>query len=418
MRTLAKIVLPVVILAVAIVGFAYLRATRPQATPAPVQEKVWPVSAVTAKFIDVRPNIIEFGTVVAGSVVDLRPLVAGRIVELGPNFFEGAVVRAGEKLIKIDPFDYQIEVDDKTAARTEAAARLKETKAELRTERRMLDIAQSQVGLRERDLERKRNLAARGTLSQKSQDDARIAFNDATQSVETRKQLILRLGARAEQQTASVVRAEAVLRRAHRDLDETVLSASMDGFLAGAVAAVGQRVSTSDRIARLIVVSRMEVSFQLTQRDFGRLAGDGGQGATSRLIGKKLRIIWRVGEERFAYEAVIERLGAEIDTASGGIGIYARIVAPDLTSPLRPGAFVDVVVPGNNYRGVLRLPDGAIMDDGSIYVVEDGRLAGHPAKIVSRVSGGVLVRADISEGAQVVTTRFPEIGPGIRVDVR
>ena len=36
MKTLAKIVLPVVILAVAVVGFTYLRATRPQATPAPV----------------------------------------------------------------------------------------------------------------------------------------------------------------------------------------------------------------------------------------------------------------------------------------------------------------------------------------------------------------------------------------------
>ena len=418
MRTLAKFVLPVVILAVAVVGFAYLRATRPQATPAPIQEKVWPVSAVTAKFIDVRPEISEFGTVVAGSVVELRPLVAGRIVELGPNFYEGAVVRAGEKLIKIDPFDYQIEVDDKKAALTESGARLKETKAELRTERRMLKIAKAQSGLHERDLERKRNLSARGTLSRKARDDAWIAFNEATQSVEIRKQLILRLGARAEQQTASVVRAKAVLKRARRNLDETVLIASMDGFLAGASAAVGQRVSTSDRIARLIVASRMEVSFQLTQRDFGRLTGDGGRGATSQLIGKKLRVNWRVGEELFAYEAVIERLGAEIDTASGGIGIYARIVAPDLASPLRPGAFVDVIVPGKKYRAVLRLPEGAIMDDGSIYVVEDGRLAGHPAEIMRRVTGGVLVRADIAEGAQVVTTRFPEIGPGIRVDVR
>jgi len=418
MRTLAKIILPMVIVAVSIVGFAYLRATRPQATPAPVQEKVWPVSAVTAKFVDIRPDISEFGTVVASSVVELRPLVAGRIVEIGPNFYEGAVVRAGEEMIKIDPFDYQIEIDDKKAALVEAAARVKETTAEIGTERKMLEIADSQVALRDRDLGRKLKLSARGTLSRKSKDDAQIAFNEAKQSVESRKQLILRLGARAEQQKASVARAEAALKRARRNLEETVLRASKDGFLAGASAAVGQRVSTNDRIARLIVADRMEVSFQLTQRDFGRLASDGGQGATSRLIGKKLRINWRVGEERFGYQAVIERLGAEIDAASGGIGIYARIVAPDLASPLRPGAFVDVVVPGNNYRGVLRLPESAIMDDGSIYVVADGRLAGHPAKIVSRVSGGVLVRADIADGAQVVTTRFPEIGPGIRVEIR
>ena len=418
MRTLARVVLPVVILAVAIAGFAYLRATRPLATPAPVEEKVWPVSAVAAHFVDVRPEIVEFGTIVAGSVVELRPLVAGRVVELGPNFFEGAVVRAGERLIKVDPFDYEIEVDDKKAALAEAAARLKETKAELRIERRLLEIARSQVALRERDLERKEKLTARGTLSRKARDDARIAHNDAKQSVEGRRQLIQRLGARAEQQGASVVRAEAALRRARRDLDETVLDAPMDGFLAGAVAAVGQRVSTSDRIARLIVADRLEVSFQLTQRDFGRLAGDGGRGATSRLIGKKLRVNWRVGDERFAFDAVIERLGAEIDAASGGVGIYARIAAPDLASPLRPGAFVDVVVPGKSYRRVLRLPESALADDGTIYVVESGRLAGRPAELVRRVSGGVLIRADIPEGAKVVTTRFPEIGPGVRVDVR
>lgn len=418
MRTLARIILPVIILAVAIAGFAYLRATRPQATPAPIQEKVWPVSAVAARFVDVQPEITEFGTVVAGSVVELRPLVAGRIVELGPSFFEGAVVRAGETLIKIDPFDYQIEIDDKKAAVAEAAARLKETEAELRIERRLLEIAQSQVALRERDLERKRDLARRGTLSRKAWDDARIAFNDAKQSVESRQQLIHRLGARVEQQRASVVRAEAVLRRARRDLDETVLNAPADGFLADAVAAVGQRVSTGDRIARLIVANRLDVSFQFTQRDFGRLAGDGGRGAMSRLIGTKVRVIWRVGGERFAFDAVIERLGAEIDAAGGGIGIYARITTPDLASPLRPGAFVDVVVPGRTYRGVLRLPESAITDDGSIYVVDDGRLVEHPGEVVRRVAGGILVRADIPEGAQVVTTRFPEIGPGIRVEIR
>ena len=77
-----------------------------------------------------------------------------------------------------------------------------------------------------------------------------------------------------------------------------------------------------------------------------------------------------------------------------------------------------MVLSGKTYRGVLRLPDGAVMDDGSIYVVEDGRLAGHKAEIVRRVSGGVLVRADIPEGARVVTTRFPEIGPGVRVEIR
>ena len=64
-------------------GFSHLRATRPETTPAPAGERAFPVVAVEARYVDVRPPIVEFGAVVAGSVVELRPLVAGRIAGLG-----------------------------------------------------------------------------------------------------------------------------------------------------------------------------------------------------------------------------------------------------------------------------------------------------------------------------------------------
>ena len=88
MNKFAKLLLPVLIVAIAVTGFMYLRSTRPQATPKPVTEKVWPVSVFEARLTDVQPPITGFGTVVAGSVVELRPLVDGRIVKLGKNFVE------------------------------------------------------------------------------------------------------------------------------------------------------------------------------------------------------------------------------------------------------------------------------------------------------------------------------------------
>lgn len=102
MNKFAKLLLPVLIIAIAVSGFMYLRSTRPQATPKPVTEKVWPVSVFEARLTDERPAIREFGTVVAGSVVELRPLVDGRIVKLGENFVEGAAVRRGETLVVIE----------------------------------------------------------------------------------------------------------------------------------------------------------------------------------------------------------------------------------------------------------------------------------------------------------------------------
>ncbi|NKB22441.1 MAG: efflux RND transporter periplasmic adaptor subunit [Alphaproteobacteria bacterium] len=418
MKKLPKVLLPIIVIAVAISGFLYLKSTRPQATPKPVTEKVWPVSVVEAQLTDVQPPITEFGTVVAGSVVELRPLVDGRIVKLGQNFVEGATVKQGETLVVIDPFDYEVEVVDKKAAIAEAEARLKETRSDLRAQRQMLRIARSQVRLRKTDLDRKKKLSARGSLSQKSRDDASIAYNDAQQSVQNQSQLSERLDAKLDQLTAALARSRAALSQAERNLSETMLIAPEDGYLASAVAAVGQRVGSSDRLARLIVTKRLEVSFQLSRRDFGRLAGTTGPEASPLLVGRKIKVDWRVGRQSFRFDATIARLGAEIDAASGGIGVYARLDAPNLQTPLRPGAFVEVNVPGNLYRKVYQLPESALGADGTVYIIQKGRLTPLKVNVLRRVAKDVLVRADIPTGSKIVTTHFPEIGPGLRVEVR
>ena len=413
-----RLVLPALLIAAAGMAFLYLRATRPEATPAPAEERARPVAAVEARYVDVRPPIVEFGVVAAGSVVELRPLVAGRIAELGPNFVEGGVVRKGETLAVIDRFDYEIEVVDKEAAVAESRARLAEARAELDAERRLLAIAREQAALRMADLERKRELSERGALSRKARDDATIAANEAKRSVEAAEQRLERLAARIEQSSAALARSEAALKRARRDLDETLLAAPEDGYLADTAAAAGQRVGAGDRLARLIVARRLEVSFQLKRDDFGRLVGGEGERAAERLLGRAVSVKWRVGPRDFAYDAVIERLDAVIDPASGGIGVRARLVDPDPGAPLRPGAFVEVRIPGELHRGVLRLPEGAVDGEGNVYVIEEGRLAPRRVELLRRMAKDVLVRADIAPGARIVTTHFPEIGPGQRVEAR
>ncbi len=413
-----RLVLPALLIAAASMAFLYLRATRPEATPAPAEERARPVAAVEARYVDVRPPIVEFGVVVAGSVVELRPLVAGRIAELGPHFVEGGVVRKGETLAVIDRFDYEIEVADKEAAVAESRARLAEARAELDAERRLLAIAREQAALRMADLERKRELSERGALSRKARDDATIAANEAKRSVEAAEQRLERLAARIEQSSAALARSEAALKRARRDLDETLLAAPEDGYLADASAAEGQRVGAGDRLARLIVARRLEVSFQLRRGDFGRLVGGEDGRAAERLLGRAVSVKWRVGPRDFAYDAVIDRLDAEIDPAGGGIGVRARLVDPDPGAPLRPGAFVEVRIPGELHRGVLRLPEGAVDGEGNVYVIEEGRLAPRRVELLRRMARDVLVRADIAPGARIVTTHFPEIGPGQRVEAR
>ena len=110
MKRLTKIVAPIVIITAAVAVAGYLEATRPVVAPTLPEERAWPVSVVSAARIDAQPELRLYGEIVAGREVELRPLVAGTVIDVGPRFLNGGVVRAGELLVAIDPFDYHADI--------------------------------------------------------------------------------------------------------------------------------------------------------------------------------------------------------------------------------------------------------------------------------------------------------------------
>jgi len=443
------VVVPGIILVLAVATFAWLRATRSEARPEPARERVWAVAAERIRPVDVQPPVSAFGEVIAGRVADLRPLVSGRLVEVADELVEGAVVERGTLLAVIDPFEYETAVIEQRAALEEARARLEELRAELQAERRILTEAERQLELRRRELARNEDLAARGTASVQARDSAELAVAAAEQAVAVNRQSAGRLQARITQQQAVATRAEAALGRAERDVAETRLYAPFRGFLAAVDATPGSLVRDGDRIARLIDAGHLEVRFQLPERVFARLleaddcdpdtrGGDpsadtartrlrtparGLAGApvpgrcSSALVDRPADVHWHTGTHSYTYRARVRRYGAEVDTAGGGVYLYAALDAVGASDPLRPGVFVEVTLPDRLYRDVVRLPRTAV-DAGTVYLIDDERLVPRPVEVLRTVGTDVLVRGDLPTGALVATTRLPEAGPGARVQVR
>ena len=411
-KRILKLVLPLIILALAIAGAGYLRATKPGLTPKAPVEKVWPVSAVEAAPSDIKPELRVFGEIVAGREVEMRPLVAGRVVETGPDFVEGGVLRRGDLLVAIDPFDYDAKVTDRTAALAEARAKLREIEAELKAYRTLLVRDREQVALRRRDVKRRESLVRGGITSEKTLDDARLILSEQQQKVTEREMGIERHKARLEQQRAVIERLEVEVRQARRDLEETRLTAPFDGFIIDVSTEIGKRVSEGDRVARLIDANRLEARFHLSNDQFGRLLQAGGY------RDRPARVLWRIGGEAYSFDATIERIRGEIDPTSGGVDMFARIRASGTETSLRPGAFVEVYLSDRLYRDVVRLPESALHGDDVVYVADEGRLVARRIELVLRVGNDVLVRGPFEPGDRVVTTRFPEIGPGLKVEIR
>ena len=84
-KRLKHIFLALSIIVLGVFIFVTLKLTAPPVVIKPRVEKVWPVSSQSIEVMDFRPKIKEFGTIVAGSQAELRPLVSGRIIEVGKN---------------------------------------------------------------------------------------------------------------------------------------------------------------------------------------------------------------------------------------------------------------------------------------------------------------------------------------------
>jgi RND family efflux transporter MFP subunit len=377
LKVFLKVFLPLAFIVLPIGVVAFLILTRPEPVPRPIAERMWTVETIPATVANVQPDRRFFGRVVAGREVDLRTEVAGRVVEVSPSFVDGGVVGAGDLLVRIDPFDYE--------------AAVRETEADLKGARGLLERDHEQIELRRRDVARRERLKGRGAGSVKTLDDSKLQLSEAEQRIIDRTNRIERL--------------EVALARARRNLEETRVLAPFDGFLVGATAAVGKFLREGDSLGKAINAKRLEIRFLVSNAEFERFLSNG------RYKDRTAAVQW--SGQRFA--ARLDRVESEVQAASGGVEIFARLEGVDAASSLRPGAFVEISVPGPQFEGVIRIPEVALYGGETVYRIVEGRLDPVKVTVAGRSGKDLFVRGAFAPDDRIVTTRFPEAGPGIKV---
>ncbi len=416
MRLLRGFIILVLAVAVVSAGFLTMRRlveSRPKVEAVERPERAWPVRAATIAIADIQPELRLFGEIVAGRSVELRALVAGEILKVGENFVDGGAVRAGEMMVTIDGFDYQIALEERQAQLAEAEARVGELIARQKSLRDALKRDREIVALLRRNLKRAQDLKQRGSGTDRALDTARLDLTRQLQTMSNRENELNAERARLEQQKALIRRLRVGVRRLERDLTRTELKAPFDGYLFDIAAEVGKRLSLNDRVARLIDAGRLEARLHLSNSQFGRLTGDG-----ESLIGRPADVHWRIGGREESAKAMIDRVAPTIDAASGGVNVFARLAGGALAQPIRPGAFVTVTLADRKFVNVVRLPESALFDDDTVYAIVDNRAQPRQVTLVARQGNDVLLRGDLRNGERVIASRFAEIGPGVLVEAR
>jgi multidrug efflux system membrane fusion protein len=402
---------PVMVLLIAVLIAGYLEATKPQLKPSESVEREWLVDLVTTSIGDQEYFVKAYGEVIPERDLEMRSLVSGQVIEVSPNFKDGGIIDSGEMLLQIEPFEYVSTMNQAKAELSSARALLKEYKAQLRAEERSADQNKIQLELAIRELNRRKKLLTQKVVSEKHVEDAAILASERERIEGLSTETVRAYAARLERQESVISSAEILLQRTQRDLKNTKLIAPFEGYLTSTSAAVGKRLSINDRVARLLDLKQLEVMFHLPDSEYGKLISSDGGGLEGRII----TVVWRFGQQTREFVAAIERVSSEIKSETGAIRVYAQLFTDSESILIRPGTFVEVIMPGPIFPKSVKLPENALHESNSVYVSVGGRLEKRLVDVLGRTGNEIIVRGELSDGDKVVISRFAEIGPGIKV---
>lgn len=332
------------------------------------------------------------GTIDAQTKVQISANVSARIIAL--PFKEGETVKKGDILVRLDSEDL--------------AAALDEARASLRADEARLEGAQAALARLRAERERIRSLFASKDRSQSDLDAIEAEFLQAQSS--------LRAGEEA------IERSRATVRRAQRDLDNTVIPSPMDGVITKLNSEVGEMVlGTFQNVGTVIMeVADLTTILMRAEVDESNIAPiEPGQHA--------IVYINAYPERRFT--GTLLRLGEQNQLSREGKLYYEGeiLLNPDDLARgdrLRTGLKANCDIQVETRYDVMKLPSQAVLDRRIDELPEHARkspiLAGRNkafARVVYKVVDGKAVATPVDLGSSDLTSTVILAGlePGDRV---
>ncbi|MEO8306371.1 MAG: efflux RND transporter periplasmic adaptor subunit [Betaproteobacteria bacterium] len=274
------------------------------------------VTALTVAPRDVPITSVFVAQTQSSQAVNIAARVSGFLDKR--VYTEGAVVKAGQVLFKMDPKPFQAQVDAAQAAmqRNQAA----------------LDVATA-------NLARTKPLAQQNALSQKDLDDAQGQY---------------------EQSAAAVAQSKAQLDSAKLDLSYTTIKSPVDGVSSFAAVADGTYVNPQNsQLTTVSVLTPMWINFSLSENEMERVRTQVKQGLLRLPPGNQFEVeIELVDGTLFPYKGRITFADPSYNSQTGTFLIRASVDNP--AGVLRPNQYVRTRLQGAIRPNAILVPQRAV----------------------------------------------------------
>lgn len=412
-----KLVLPLVILAVAVGGFAALKATRPKPPVAKVQEPVWRVKTVPVHVATASPVLSLNGKVESPDLTQAAAPAVGRVSSVRVR--EGQAVAKGQVLLELDARDFLPKVEQARGQVQELEASIASENLrhqadldQLAQEKRLQDYAAAEVARFEK-------LQRENFYSQAAVDQSRSSLSRQQISVRTRELAIADHQARLAQLQALLTQARAGLEQADLAWQRSRVVAPYAGYVAQVAVAAGDQVNTGQVLVKLYPASGLEVRAKLPAplQDEFLSALRAGKHPTASAAAGTARLEFRL---------------ARVAGSADARGLDGFFVLSGAGGALRVGELVSLSVLRAPVPGVVSVPYGALFGGNRVYRIEGDRLRAVDVDVVGEAAAEVpeagpapagqparlLVRSTaLKDGEQLLATHLPNAVTGLKVEV-
>ncbi len=328
--------------------------------------------AMLVDVLELRPMSAEFeirsqGTVMPRTQTILSAEVSGIITEISPSFIAGGLFEARDTLLRIDPTNYKVAVDQAEAL-----------------------VAQRQI-----EYDGASKLRAQGYRAEAELAAAKAALAQA--------------------------RAELV--RARRNLERTYIRLPYDGMVRAKEADLGQYVGPSTRLGVVFATEYAEVRLPLTDLDLAfvdlpKLPQAGG----AKISGPRVQLTAVQKGKPVSWDATIVRSEGVVDESSRVTYAVARVEDPYALSSnhaaLPVGTFVEARIQGSSLEEIIRVPRTALRgSDQLVFVDDDDRLRIRSVEIIRADADYVYLTGGAAAGERIVTTSLESPVNGTKVRV-
>lgn len=382
---LLRYLLPLLILAGAVLVAFWLMKTGPKAKPKPKERQATLVEVQPVHVGPQRTTIHAMGTVKPAREVTLMPQVSGEVIEIAPQFIPGGMLAAGEQLLRIDPTDYRIAV-------AQLESEVARVEAEIQQEQGRQMVARREYELLGEDV-----------------SDEEKALMLRQPQLDTLK--------------SSLDAARARLQQARINLERTTIRAPFNAIVQARRVNLGTRVTPSAVLVELVGTDTywVELSVPVSQLRWLRLPGAlGEKGSAVRIYDEAA---W--GPEAYR-EGRLLRLAASLEPEGRMARLLVEVADPlarqkaQANSPrMIVGAYVRAEIAGQPVESAANIPRRLVRDGDTVWIMDDeGRLEIRPLDILFRGRDEVLVPQGLTEGERLVVTDLSAAVEGMRLRLR